>query len=121
MDDVGIFYSHLVYFVAILSIFLKFDVFSPFWYVVSRKIWQPWTGDKKSIVVQRVTSELTVCSFIDSWLSQSLFFRTVQAFLGRGVNLIKGIFSTHGDQCSRYSFFKYFRYQISCSTIGLEA
>jgi hypothetical protein len=31
----GLFYSHLVYYVVILV------YFSPFWYVVPRKIWQP--------------------------------------------------------------------------------
>jgi hypothetical protein len=33
----GIFYGHLVYFVVILVVF-------KFWYVVPRKIWQPWLG-----------------------------------------------------------------------------
>jgi hypothetical protein len=32
----GIFYSHLVYLLEILV------YFPPFWYVVARKIWQPW-------------------------------------------------------------------------------
>jgi hypothetical protein len=55
MEDVGIFYvlwvyfkilyGHLVYFTAILWSFCMFNGylvhFSPFWYVVARKIWQP--------------------------------------------------------------------------------
>jgi hypothetical protein len=55
MDDVGIFYGHLVYFTAIWCIYghlvyslpcgmymyCSFGVGFPFWYVVTRKIWQP--------------------------------------------------------------------------------
>jgi hypothetical protein len=41
MEDVGIFNGHLVYFTAIWYILWLFGVFSPFWYVVPRKIWQP--------------------------------------------------------------------------------
>jgi hypothetical protein len=48
MDDVGIFYGHVVYFVdnwyilwKIRFILWSFDNFFPFWYVVPRKIWQP--------------------------------------------------------------------------------
>jgi hypothetical protein len=47
--DVGIFYVHLVYFTAICHTLWTFDIFPgyleyffPFWYVVARKIWQPW-------------------------------------------------------------------------------
>jgi hypothetical protein len=50
MEDVGIFYGHLVYFTAIWYISWPFGVFyfylvyfSLFWYVVPRKIWQPWS------------------------------------------------------------------------------
>jgi hypothetical protein len=48
MEDIGIFYGHLVDFTGIWStlwpfgIFLVILYFSPFWYVVTRKIWQPW-------------------------------------------------------------------------------
>jgi ABC-type spermidine/putrescine transport system permease subunit II len=49
MEDVGMFYGHLVYFTAIwyilgpLGTFYGYLVyFFPFWYVVVRKIWQPW-------------------------------------------------------------------------------
>jgi hypothetical protein len=38
---VGLFYGHLVYFVAFWSILWLFTIFFPFWYVVPRKIWQP--------------------------------------------------------------------------------
>jgi hypothetical protein len=61
MEDVGIFYCHLVYFTVIWYIlwlfgFLwSFGIFFPFWYVVSRKIWQSWSGlfTQSSIFVSR--------------------------------------------------------------------
>jgi hypothetical protein len=37
----GILYGHWKYFIAIWYILWTFDIFSPFWYVVPRKIWQP--------------------------------------------------------------------------------
>jgi hypothetical protein len=50
MENVGIFYVNLVYFTAIGNIFWTFGIFCdnlvyfpPFWYVVPRKIWQPWS------------------------------------------------------------------------------
>jgi hypothetical protein len=49
VENVGIFDVHLVYFTAIGNNLWPFGIvcdclviFSPFWYVVSRKIWQPW-------------------------------------------------------------------------------
>jgi hypothetical protein len=49
MGNVDIFYDHLVYFTAVLVYFVTswyilwlFGTFLPFWYVVPRKIWQPW-------------------------------------------------------------------------------
>jgi hypothetical protein len=49
MEDVGILYVYLVNFPAIWHILWTFGIFSPvlvhfytFWYVVPRKIWQPW-------------------------------------------------------------------------------
>jgi hypothetical protein len=47
----GIFYGHLVYFVAIWCILLLFGIFFPFWYVVPRKIWQPWLASRKPNLV----------------------------------------------------------------------
>jgi hypothetical protein len=48
MEDVDIFYVHLVYFTVILYVLWPYGIFSgyfahffPFWYVVERKIWQP--------------------------------------------------------------------------------
>jgi hypothetical protein len=38
----GIFYSHLVFVVAIWYILHPFGIFFPFWYVVARRIWQPY-------------------------------------------------------------------------------
>jgi hypothetical protein len=49
MENVGIFYVPLVYFTAIGHILWPFGMFCDhfvyfptFWYVVPRKIWQPW-------------------------------------------------------------------------------
>jgi hypothetical protein len=48
MENVGIFYGHLKYLLATWNISLPFGLFfghlvcfSPFWYIVPRKIWQP--------------------------------------------------------------------------------
>jgi hypothetical protein len=38
----GLFCSYVVYFVATWSILWLFGILLPFWYVVPRKIWQPW-------------------------------------------------------------------------------
>jgi hypothetical protein len=55
IKDVGKLYGHLVYFTAIsyilwpLEIFFgRFGIFSPFWYIVPRKIWQPWYVEPSS-------------------------------------------------------------------------
>jgi hypothetical protein len=45
MENLGIFLGHSVYFVYIIDIwhiFLTFGVFFPFWYILTRKIWQPF-------------------------------------------------------------------------------
>jgi hypothetical protein len=48
MEDVGKLYGHLVYFVVIgysslpFGMYRSFGVFFTFWYIVPRKIWQPW-------------------------------------------------------------------------------
>jgi hypothetical protein len=50
METVGIFYVYFVYFTAIGYIFYGHLVyFSPFWYVVPRKIWQPWRAPRVRI------------------------------------------------------------------------
>jgi hypothetical protein len=49
MEDVGIFYKRLIHFTVFYYILWIFGIvcgnlvyFSPFWYFVPRKIWQPW-------------------------------------------------------------------------------
>jgi hypothetical protein len=46
MENLGIFYGHLVYFTAIENILCPFGIFcgnfSPVWNFGQRKIWQPW-------------------------------------------------------------------------------
>jgi hypothetical protein len=53
-ENLGTFYDHLVYFIAIGNILWPFDIlcghlvyFSPFWYFVPRKIWQHWAGSQR--------------------------------------------------------------------------
>jgi hypothetical protein len=41
MEDDGIFCCHLVYFTAFGTFYGYLLYFSPFWYVLPRKIWQP--------------------------------------------------------------------------------
>jgi hypothetical protein len=47
MENLGIFFDHLVYLMAIGNIYFPFGIFwsfvtfSFFWYLVTRKIWQP--------------------------------------------------------------------------------
>jgi hypothetical protein len=50
MENIGLFYDHLVYFTAIGNILWPFGIFCgnlvyfpPFWYFGPRKIWQPCT------------------------------------------------------------------------------
>jgi hypothetical protein len=50
-ENLGIFYEHLVYFMAIGNILWPFGIFCgysvyfpPFWYLAPRKIWQPCPG-----------------------------------------------------------------------------
>jgi hypothetical protein len=44
----GIFYVHLMYFMTLEYILWSFGVFFTFWYVLQRKIWQPWLKPKLS-------------------------------------------------------------------------
>jgi hypothetical protein len=54
MENLGIFYDHLVYFTAIINVLWPFGLFcgylvyfSPFWYFVHIKIWQLFSqGDQ---------------------------------------------------------------------------
>jgi hypothetical protein len=75
MEDVGTFYEHLVYFTNIWSILRPFGLFYdhlvyfmvvwyiycfPFWYVVLRKIWQPWSTNnnfRRSVISKKGTIE----------------------------------------------------------------
>jgi hypothetical protein len=64
MDNLGIFYDHLVYFTAIGNILFPFCIFcgdfvyfSPFWYFGPRKIWQPCF--KRVELIQKTTVKLS--------------------------------------------------------------
>jgi hypothetical protein len=58
MENIGLFYGHMVYFIAIWYIFWPFAILygylvyiSPFWYVVPQKIWQPCRRRRQKEVV----------------------------------------------------------------------
>jgi hypothetical protein len=38
----GLLYSHLIYFMVIWYILRQFGTYIPFWYITTRKIWQPY-------------------------------------------------------------------------------
>jgi hypothetical protein len=47
MENVCLFYVHFVHFTfgifyGSLVCFMAFGILEPFWYIVPRKIWQPW-------------------------------------------------------------------------------
>jgi hypothetical protein len=42
----GIYYGNSVYFMAIWWVSCNLVYFPLFWYIVSRKIWQPWTSNR---------------------------------------------------------------------------
>jgi hypothetical protein len=60
MEDVGIFIGPLVYFtVKWYRYFMAiWYIFSPFWYVVPRKIWQPWLSSR--VRVLRLTDKVSL-------------------------------------------------------------
>jgi hypothetical protein len=69
MEDVGIFYGHLVYFAVIWFILGLFGIFysyliyfSLFWYIVPRKIWLPWSVPVKDGYVVKLGFILILCS-----------------------------------------------------------
>jgi hypothetical protein len=45
MENVGIFYGRLEYFMVVWKCSGNLVYFRPFWYIVSRKIWQPCAED----------------------------------------------------------------------------
>jgi hypothetical protein len=45
----GQFSRHLLYFMAIWYALWSFAIFSPFWYVAPRKIWQPWSKSVQNL------------------------------------------------------------------------
>jgi hypothetical protein len=52
-----LFYGHLVYFVAIWYTLWLLGIFFPFWDVVRRKIWQPWSlivDEREAVFPERI-------------------------------------------------------------------
>jgi hypothetical protein len=59
MEDVGIFYGHLVHYTVFCYILWTLGIvrgnlvyFPPFWYFAPRKIWQPWSDSAEHGVMQ---------------------------------------------------------------------
>jgi hypothetical protein len=82
MEDVGIIYVKLVFlrpfaiFLWPLGIFSGYLIFfSPFWYVVARKIWQPWTKPSfQAFISCLLPMYVFVSSVFHYLLSRLLFF-----------------------------------------------
>jgi hypothetical protein len=62
----GLFYGHLVYFTAIGNILWPFGIFcghlvyfSPFWYIVPKEIWQPWRQLSSDVMIRRAKTVLS--------------------------------------------------------------
>jgi hypothetical protein len=68
MDDVSVFYGHLLYFVAICYILWPFCgnlvYISPFWYIEPRKIWQPWCARRHDQLKQNKIATESKCQLI---------------------------------------------------------
>jgi hypothetical protein len=75
MENLGIFYDHLVYFTAIGNILWPFGIFcgrlvyfSPFWYLVPRKIWQPWNRQARE-VDQVLSSRIILPDYVPTYIN----------------------------------------------------
>jgi hypothetical protein len=71
MEDVGIFYGHLVHFTVFCYILLTFGIvrgnlvyFPPFWYFVPRKIWQPCSSGSQRNNSSNQRNEFQTARFI---------------------------------------------------------
>jgi hypothetical protein len=61
----GLFYGHLVYFVAISYNSCSFGIFFLLWYVAPSKIWQPCTKQRQHLIENlKVVSEQTLMQLI---------------------------------------------------------
>jgi hypothetical protein len=68
MEDVGIFYEHLVYFTVFCYILWTFGIvrflyFFPFWYFVPRKIWQPCSS-RQIMNARAKRSDVVIAKFL---------------------------------------------------------
>jgi hypothetical protein len=50
MEKVGKFNGHLEYITAIWYILRPFGILMAIWYIVSRKIWQPWCRSGRKVL-----------------------------------------------------------------------
>jgi hypothetical protein len=92
MENVGIFHVHLVYFTVIGNILRPFGLFcghllyfSPFWYVVPRKIWQScWRVSKNRMTVLEIPAGGLSRQFASfNQVCQMVCFQTQNPTLGK--------------------------------------
>jgi hypothetical protein len=83
MKDVGKFYGQKAYFTTISYILRPFglccghfDILFPFWYVVPRKIWQPWIWFIEIVWSGSAQPELTYLLRTDSYGRYLIVFRS---------------------------------------------
>jgi hypothetical protein len=83
MEDVGIFYGHLVYFTAIWNILWTFGVivgnleyFPPFWYDAPRKIWLPSPILRLLNLHTYVQLQRQRCSRLERFFKEKNVFKT---------------------------------------------
>jgi hypothetical protein len=91
----GTFYDHLVYWVYIVAVFygnlvyfMVLCYFSPFWYIVSRKIWQPWFKPRNGATLQLLLTKIYARGKRGIGIKQkNLFFpcNTIPSFLLRTI------------------------------------
>jgi hypothetical protein len=60
----GPFSSHFVYFMALLCMLWSFGIFSTFWYIVPRKIWQPSSSLLENVVLfSEINKSVLLCTW----------------------------------------------------------
>jgi hypothetical protein len=71
IENIGIFYGRLVYFSGIGHILRLLDMFYfSFWYVVQRKIWQPWMQFRTFFICMYVC--IYVCMYVCMYICRLL-------------------------------------------------
>jgi hypothetical protein len=102
----GLFYEHLVDFVAIWYVLWSFGKFFPFWNVVQKKIWQPWRFRPRAVAASSVTGFAEILPFGEIYTAKLTRSRTHFGYIFgqiKSKSQIKLIFSEtivkRGDCC----------------------